>query len=178
MTAEHLIPSALAPVDGEWNVVSRAAEETRSLAAALGRIAEPGTVVLLVGDLGSGKTVFAQGVGKGLAVGGVVNSPTFVLVNEHLSGRLPLFHADLYRLEGADEIAELALPESGMGAVLLVEWPERAWTVAGLLPSDALRVQLEPNSASESVRAITITAHGDHAHQLLQAWQREFERGV
>ena len=109
-----------------WQVTTQSAEATRLLGERLGALATAGTVVLLRGELGAGKTVVAQGVGRGLGVAGVINSPTFVLVNEHLSGRLPLLHADLYRLERLAEIAELTLDEVAADGVLLVEWPERS----------------------------------------------------
>ncbi|MXY86801.1 MAG: tRNA (adenosine(37)-N6)-threonylcarbamoyltransferase complex ATPase subunit type 1 TsaE, partial [Chloroflexi bacterium] len=101
------------------------AETTRAVGAAVGRTAPAGTVVLLQGDLGAGKTVFAQGVGRGLETPTTVNSPTFVLMNEHLGGRLPMRHADLYRLDDLELIAELGLDQAALGGVLLVEWPER-----------------------------------------------------
>lgn len=115
------------------------AAETRRLGAALGRLLEPGMVVLLEGELGVGKTVFAQGVAQGLGVPGVVNSPTYVLVHEHGGGRIPFVHADLYRLGNAAEIEELALEETAAAAVLVVEWPERA---AGLLSPVHVHVRI------------------------------------
>lgn len=148
------------------------AEATRRLGAALGRAAAAGTTALLQGQLGAGKTVFAQGVGAGLGAPSVVNSPTFVLVNEHLGGRLPLRHADLYRLDDPELIAELGLLEAAEDGVLLVEWPERA---AGELPADHLLVRITPltDTAGEAApRRIELTASGPLACAALEAVRR------
>ncbi|MCY3557570.1 MAG: tRNA (adenosine(37)-N6)-threonylcarbamoyltransferase complex ATPase subunit type 1 TsaE [Chloroflexi bacterium] len=154
------------------------AEATRELGAALGRNASPGTTVLLQGDLGAGKTVFAQGVGRGLDAPTVVNSPTFVLVNEHLGGRLPMRHADLYRLDDLDLIAELGLDQAAEGGVLLVEWPERGQAA---LPADHIRVQITPleedpseDALDASPRELLLTASGEQAESLLQLLTEQF----
>ena len=153
------------------------ADATRSVGAAIGQRADEGTVVLLQGDLGAGKTVVAQGVGRGLRAPSVVNSPTFVLVNEHLGGRLPLRHADLYRLDDLDAIAELGLDQLALGGILLVEWPERA---GGTLPADHLHIQIVPleddvseDALDASPRELILTARGQHSTTLLDAVQAE-----
>ena len=154
------------------------AEATRAVGAAIGRQAPAGTVVLLQGDLGAGKTVVAQGVGRGLETPTVVNSPTFVLVNEHLGGRLPLRHADLYRLDDLDHIAELGLDQAAVGGILLVEWPERG---EGLLPGDHLHLQItmleediSEDALDASPRALLLTAAGEQAESLLNSLAEQF----
>ena len=154
------------------------AESTREIGAAVGRHAPAGTVVLLQGDLGAGKTVFAQGVGRGLGAPTVVNSPTFVLVNEHLGGRLPMRHADLYRLDDLDLIAELGLDQAAIGGVLLVEWPERG---EGVLPAEHLHVQITPleqdiseDALDASPRSLLLTASGEQAESLLKGLAEQF----
>lgn len=159
-------------------IVCEDAQATREVGAAVGRQAFAGTVVLLQGDLGAGKTVFAQGVGRGLQAPTVVNSPTFVLVNEHLGGRLPMRHADLYRLDDLDLIAELGLDQAAEGGILLVEWPERG---EGVLPEDHLHVQITPlendvpeDALDASPRALLLTASGQQAEILLQVLTEQF----
>lgn len=154
------------------------AEATREVGAAVGRHAPAGTVVLLQGDLGAGKTVFAQGVGRGLEAPTVVNSPTFVLVNEHLGGRLPMRHADLYRLDDLDLIAELGLDQAADGGILLVEWPERG---EGVLPADYLHVQITPleddvaeDALDASPRSLVLSASGAQAEALLDRLAAQF----
>ena len=151
------------------------AESTRAVGAAVGRLAEPGAVLLLQGDLGAGKTVFAQGVGRGLDAPTVINSPTFVLVNEHLGGRIAMRHADLYRLDDPSQpelIAELGLDQLAEGGVLLVEWPERG---ADALPAEHLHVRLTAldddvaeDALDASPRELTLTAAGEQSALLLE----------
>ena len=148
------------------------AEATRAAGAAVGHAAVAGTVLLLQGQLGAGKTVFAQGVGAGLETPSVVNSPTFVLVNEHLGGRLPLRHADLYRLDDPESIAELGLAEAAEDGVLVVEWPERG---GGALPADHLLVRITPlrDDIGERVpRRLELSARGPIARAALSALQQ------
>ena len=146
-------------------IESHSPEETRALGARLGALLRAGDSVLLRGTLGAGKTQLAQGIARGLGVGGVVRSPTFTLINEYDDGRLPLYHMDLYRLEGEGELASIGLDDYvGADGVLLVEWPERA---AGHFPADALRVTLDPRGPGE--RAITLEAGGPRAATLLDA---------
>ena len=160
MTADPQLADAPPAV---WQVRTHDPAETRSLGATLGALAPRGAVVLLQGDLGAGKTVVAQGVGRGLGVPGIVNSPTFVLVNEHLGGRLPMLHADLYRLDDAAEIAELVLDELAADGVLLVEWPERSTEP---IAEDVLRVTITPGAGPEE-RTLTWEARGDRSRALL-----------
>ena len=105
---------------------SAAEAETEAIARALAASLAAGDTVLVQGDLGAGKTVFVRGLAEGLGIdGGVVSSPTFVLVHEYGGGRLPLLHLDLYRLERVD-LDEIGLdPELAARGVVVVEWPER-----------------------------------------------------
>ena len=106
---------------------SSSPEETAALGRRLARTLGPGTVLALVGPLGAGKTAFVKGLAAGLGIPPhEAVSPTFALIHEH-AGRVPLFHADLYRLRGADEVAELGLEDyAERGGVLAIEWAERA----------------------------------------------------
>src|SRR3990172_6060156 len=97
-------------MSGAMTLVSDSAEETRRLGERLGALLDVGDVVLLSGELGAGKTVFVQGIARGLGFEGSVSSKSFVLLGEY-HGRITLYHADLYRLEAPEEGAELALEE-------------------------------------------------------------------
>jgi tRNA threonylcarbamoyladenosine biosynthesis protein TsaE len=102
-------------------------KDMQALGQALGRHVQAGDVLLLKGDLGSGKTTLTQGIAKGLGIGAVVNSPTFVLINEYTDGRIPLYHMDLYRLQDPAELDDLGLEDYFFGqGVCVVEWPELA----------------------------------------------------
>lgn len=102
-------------------------EETRNLGAKWGDQLKPGSILGLVGDLGSGKTCFVQGLAEGLGVpkGTMVSSPTYVLIQEYLGGRLPLYHFDFYRLEKEEEAIKLGLEEYwDSQGVSVVEWAD------------------------------------------------------
>ena len=132
-------------------VTTRSEQETRAFAAALARVAEPGDRLALVGPLGAGKTQFAKGFAAGLGVSEVVNSPSFTLMAEY-AGRLPLFHQDLYRLAGADEIlAGGLLDDRQSDGVTLSEWGER---LPATLDPDRLTVRIE--ISAEDDRRISI----------------------
>ncbi|MGH9067003.1 MAG: tRNA (adenosine(37)-N6)-threonylcarbamoyltransferase complex ATPase subunit type 1 TsaE, partial [Acidimicrobiales bacterium] len=131
---------------GRQRLGTKSAEDTRELAAAIAALVEPGDVVLLVGDLGAGKTTFAQGFGAGLGVSEPITSPTFVLVRSY-RGRLDLLHADVYRLDRLQEVVDLGLPELlDEGGVALVEWGDMA---APALAPDFLEVHLHQEGEDE-----------------------------
>lgn len=141
------------------------AEETRTLGQELGGLLCAGDVVLLQGDLGAGKTTFTQGIARGAGSDELVNSPTFVLVNEY-RGRTRLYHADLYRLDDPDEVARLDLPGISLDGALIVEWPERG---DGLLPPDHLLVEITHVSPDE--RTFRLIPAGRRAVRLLHDLQ-------
>lgn len=138
-------------------------EETRRLGESLGCAAKAGDVVLLSGELGAGKTVFVQGIARGLSFEGPVSSKSFVLLGEY-AGRLTLYHADLYRLDSPDEVEELALAEISGDGVLVVEWPERGDVV---LPEERLTLRFEVTGPE--TRRITPEATGARARALAEA---------
>jgi tRNA threonylcarbamoyladenosine biosynthesis protein TsaE len=114
-------------------------EETDALAATVAGMAQPGDLVVLVGALGAGKTRFVQGFARAMGVTEQATSPTFALVHNY-EGRVPVVHADLYRLRSEHEVLDLGLDESlTSGAIVLVEWGDRA---AGLLRADRLTVTI------------------------------------
>ena len=116
-------------------------EETFLLAKELAKDAHPGSLYALDGDLGAGKTVFAQGFAEGLGIEEAVNSPTFTILQIYDSGRLPLFHFDLYRLESEEELMEIGAEEYLCGAgVSLVEW---ASLFPDILPKPYHQVRIE-----------------------------------
>ena len=102
---------------------SRSVDETKALAAALAELARPGDLILLAGELGAGKTAFAQGFGRAMGVTEPITSPTFTLVHSYDTGGPTLHHADMYRLEQLAEVADLALGElAEFDGIVLIEW--------------------------------------------------------
>lgn len=114
-------------------------DETRAVAAAIAELLGPGDLVLLVGDLGAGKTAFTQGLGEALGVTDPITSPTFTLRHDY-RGRLPLHHLDVYRLEHLAEVLDLDLPDLLEGdGVTVVEWGD---AIGPVLPGEFLEVRL------------------------------------
>jgi tRNA threonylcarbamoyladenosine biosynthesis protein TsaE len=105
---------------------TNAEEETAAVGRDVAAMLAAGDVILLFGDLGAGKTAFTRGLAEGLGIAaGAVSSPTFTIVQEYRGGRLPLVHADLYRLQDPREIDDLGLDEIAADGVLAIEWAER-----------------------------------------------------
>jgi tRNA threonylcarbamoyladenosine biosynthesis protein TsaE len=129
---------------------TRSEDETMAAASDLAATLQPGAVLLLSGNLGAGKTAFVRGLAAGLGIDpGEVSSPTFTLVHEYRGGRLPLYHADLYRLDRA-AAEDLGLDQAGIDGVLAIEWPER---LSHALPG-AITVKLE--IVDDSTRTVEI----------------------
>ena len=126
-------------------------EETRHVATALADRLAPGAVILLHGDLGAGKTAFVRGLAEGLGMADdPVSSPTFTLVHEYTGGRVPLYHADLYRLPEGASLDDLGLDEVAEDGVLAIEWPER---LARQVPG---AIDIRIDIVSDTGRVITI----------------------
>lgn len=147
-------------------VVTRSVEETRALGEQLGReVLQTGDVVVLTGELGTGKTALAQGIGRGLGVTDPVVSPTFTLVREYQGERARLCHVDIYRLEWIQELHELGIEEQLEDSVTLIEWGEVA---ASALPADRLEVRLAAGAGADE-RIIELVVLGE-------SWRRRSRR--
>lgn len=117
------------------------AEETYALGKKIGERAKPGMVLSLIGDLGVGKTVFTQGLAKGLGIEGPISSPTFTIVQVYEEGRLPFYHFDVYRIGDIEEMDEIGYEDYFYGdGVSLIEW---ANLIEEILPEDIVRVTIE-----------------------------------
>ena len=133
-------------------------EETEKVGEALGRVLQAGTVIAYEGDLGAGKTAFTRGLARGLGASEQVTSPTYTIVNEYLSGRLPLFHFDMYRLTSADDLWDIGWEDYlDRGGVCAVEWSENVKEAL----EDPIFVRIE--KCGEDNRKITITGGKDLA---------------
>jgi len=154
---------------------TRTADATRELGAALAPCLQPHDVVVLTGELGAGKTTLVQGIARGLGATEHVASPTFTLVREYTSGRVPVAHVDLYRLEREQDVLDLALDELEDGErLLLVEWGD---PVADLIADERLRIELTADA--DDARRIAVSTVGrawDARADLIEAalvpWSR------
>jgi tRNA threonylcarbamoyladenosine biosynthesis protein TsaE len=143
--------------------------ETKKLGERLARLLKPGDVLLLQGELGAGKTCFTQGIGRGLRVKEAVKSSSFVLVNEY-DGRLHVWHADLFRLGGPEEVVDLALEENAADGLLIVEWPEVAMSA---LPEEHLLVRFE--TVDYKARRLHLEPHGARYEELAADYAKPAE---
>ncbi len=116
-------------------------KETAEFGIKLGQTVAPGTVIALIGDLGTGKTTLTKSIAKGLGITETITSPTFNIVKEYRSGRIPLFHFDVYRIGDPDEMFELGYEEYFFGnGVSVVEWAD---IIEELIPEDAMIIHIE-----------------------------------
>lgn len=148
------------------NLISTSPAETQRVGMWVGRHLKPGDVVCLKGEMGAGKTVFTRGIAAGLGVprGQRVRSPTFTLVHEYM-GRHPIYHIDLYRIRGEEELEGIGWEEYLYGAgVAVIEAAERLET---RLPKDRLDIVLERDGLQR--RRLTMVGYGQHFESLVQA---------
>jgi len=149
--------------------ISRSADQTRRVGMRLGAQLQTGDVIHLVGELGSGKTTFVQGIVRGWGSLDAASSPTFVLINVYRradGGRL--YHLDAYRLSGATEAVDLDIDELLTSGPLVVEWAER---VRRALPDDRLRIHF--NYVDETQRDLVFTAEGSRYNKLVENLRRQ-----
>jgi tRNA threonylcarbamoyladenosine biosynthesis protein TsaE len=150
------------------DVATETAEETEATAARLAALLRAGDLLCLSGDLGAGKTTFTRGLARGLGSPALVSSPTFTLIHEYGGGRLPVYHADAYRLTGGADAVFTGLEEyldRGDG-VLVVEWWER---IADILPAERLEIEL--TETGDEGRQITFTPQGNRWQEFAAEWE-------
>jgi tRNA threonylcarbamoyladenosine biosynthesis protein TsaE len=149
---------------------------THAIAGVIAGLVRPRDIIVLAGDMGAGKTAFTVGFTRALGVSedDQVSSPTFTLVHSYNSGRIPVLHADLYRLNSMAEVADLGLREQvDLGAVALVEWGDVAADVIG----DSLTIELSHDEDDDDAREIVISVEGhgwdsrwDKLRESLRQW--------
>jgi tRNA threonylcarbamoyladenosine biosynthesis protein TsaE len=146
-------------------ITSGGGDETLELGKKLAPLLRAGDVVLLIGELGTGKTVFARGVARGLGIERNIVSPTFTLLKEY-DARLPLNHLDAYRLEGPGDLYDLGIDEYLEGGILLVEWADRVYE---FFDRDFLEIRIEFGEGESSRYVSLIPVGGDWVARLAEA---------
>lgn len=142
------------------NIKMQSELETRELGLELALIVEAGDVIALTGDLGAGKTTLTKAVAEGLGVMETVTSPTFNIVKEYRSGRLPLYHFDAYRLGSSDEFYDIGGEEYIYGdGVSVIEWAD---VVSDAIPNDALWIDIEYGDGEERIVRIGLRGENEH----------------
>ena len=153
-------------------VVTKSVDDTRALGGEVAALTKPGDVIVLAGELGTGKTAFTQGLARGLGVEEPVTSPAFILVRSYV-GRLPLTHIDVYRLDHIQELVDLGIAELvDEGGVTVVEWGD---VVLPALPADFLEVRLEHGEADDD-RQVRLRARGRSWAPRMDALARAVDR--
>ena len=134
-------------------ITTHSADETQALGQRLAKRLLPGDVIAYFGDLGAGKTALTRGIAQGLGVIDLVTSPTYTIVNEYLTGRIPLFHFDMYRLGSSDELFDIGWEDYlARGGVCAVEWSENVEDAL----RDAIHITIEKDPLEPDTRRITI----------------------
>ena len=134
-------------------ITTHSADETQALGQRLAKRLLPGDVIAYFGDLGAGKTALTRGIAQGLGVTDLVTSPTYTIVNEYLTGRIPLFHFDMYRLGSSDELFDIGWEDYlARGGVCAVEWSENVEDAL----RDAIHITIEKDPLEPETRRITI----------------------
>ena len=134
-------------------ITTHSADETQALGQRLAKRLLPGDVIAYFGDLGAGKTALTRGIAQGLGVTDLVTSPTYTIVNEYLTGRIPLFHFDMYRLGSSDELFDIGWEDHlARGGVCAVEWSENVEDAL----RDAIHITIEKDPLEPDTRRITI----------------------
>lgn len=154
------------------DIVSHSAAQTVRIGHRLGELLGPGDTLLLYGDFGAGKTHMTKGIAQGLGSDDMVNSPSFVLINEYRSGqahrRAPIYHIDLYRIEDPAALVGIGLDDALDGhGICVIEWAER---LDALLPAEHLAIHLR--HVSETKRSLRFEPHGQRAADLIESLKR------
>lgn len=158
-----------------FDIISHSPDQTRAIGALMGKVTPRGSLLLLSGDIGAGKTTFVQGLARPLQTGGQIQSPTFTIVAEHAGTSadgqpLRLYHIDLYRLEGDGDLDSVGLDEylSDPDGITVIEWPERGrdW-----LPKEYLLIDLQ--TVADSKRNLRMTPRGACYVELVKRFRAE-----
>ena len=149
----------------EYKITTYSEEETIELAQNLESEKFPNMVICLRGDLGSGKTIFTKGFAQAMEIQEEVTSPTFNIIKEYLSGDMPLFHMDVYRLDG--NVDELGIEEYfTKKGVTIIEWADM---IPEYLPEKRLDIKIKNSEEDENKRTITITPYGRKYEEICEA---------
>ena len=151
-------------------LISSSPDQTQLLGSYIGELARRADIVLLTGELGTGKTCLVQGIARGLCVTEYAFSPSFVILREY-HGRLPLYHIDFYRLGDVREIADLGLEEYFYGdGVCVIEWADRGF---GVLPPCNLLINLQYVRTEQTARCLSLTPRGPRYARLMEQLRRK-----
>ena len=148
-----------------YKITSNSENETIDFAQNIESEKFPNMVICLIGDLGSGKTIFTKGFAASLEVKEEITSPTFNIIKEYTSGELPLYHMDVYRLDG--KIEDIGIEDYyDKNGICIIEWADM---IKDFLPSERLEIRFKLSSEDENTRIITVTPYGSKYEELCEA---------
>ncbi len=149
----------------EYKVITYSEEETIELAQNIESEKFPNMVICLIGDLGTGKTIFTKGFAKALEIDSEITSPTFNIIKEYTTGEMPLYHMDVYRLDG--KVEDLGIEEYyTKKGITIIEWADM---IPDYLPEKRLEIKFKTSGDDENKRTITITPYGKKYEELCEA---------
>ena len=146
-------------------LVSHSEDETKKIAKNLAKYLETGDIIVLSGDLGSGKTKFTEGVLDFFGLADEISSPTFTIVNEHHANAKNIYHFDVYRLADIDEFYAIGGEEYFSNGISIIEWGE---IIEPALPHNYLKISFNRDPENDSVRTLCLEAHGKHFEDILE----------
>lgn len=147
----------------EYKITSKSVMDTMELAQNIESEKFPNMIICLDGELGSGKTVFTKGIANALGIKEVVTSPTFTIIKEYLYGEMPLYHMDVYRLDGNTDTIGIEEYYT-KGGIVVIEWAD---TIKDILPEERLDIKIKV--IDEDVRSIVLVPHGKQYEELCEA---------
>jgi len=151
-------------MDNEYKYTSHSEEDTMELAQNIESEKFPNMVICLKGELGSGKTVFVKGFATSLGIDETITSPTFTLIKEYVTGEMPLYHMDVYRLEDGDDGSIGLTDYFSKGGVTIIEWSD---IIKDSLPDERLEIKIKV--IDEETRVLTLIPYGQDYEDLLSA---------
>lgn len=146
-----------------YNFISKSENETINFAYNLAKHLKNGNIIILSGDLGSGKTKFTQGILKYFNLENEISSPTFTIVNEYNAQDINIYHFDVYRLSDSDEFYAIGGEEYLNNGICIIEWGE---IIEDILPNDYIKISFSKNEENENYRNLSITAFGENSNKI------------
>ena len=148
-----------------YKYVSKSENDTINFACNLAKYLEKGNIIVLTGDLGSGKTKFTQGILKHFNLENEISSPTFTIVNEYNSENVNIYHFDVYRLADSDEFYAIGGEEYFNNGICIIEWGE---IIEDILPKDYLKINFTKDTENENYRILELIPHGDFPMDFIE----------
>lgn len=147
-----------------YTFLSKNELETKEFARVLGSQLQKGDIIILSGDLGSGKTKFTEGVLSYFGLENEISSPTFTIVNEYNGKNVPIYHFDVYRLENVDEFFAIGGEEYLQNGICIIEWGE---LIESILPKEYMKISFSRNDTNDDIRTLNLNAFGDRFHKYI-----------